>query len=420
MGGMRGAGGKGPDDFKNWESETTLLERREKTAVERDFATPHAPLPESERLPGLSKSARKEIEAAAADYDNYYAAYDLVTAREARRAVQAESPVISSIFRPLLEGLRKSFGLPGPPAPWMRAAVQPGVKITLGGRDADVIGVDGKKIRYQVVEWVNGRRARVERTAEVTDADLAHNFADIRVADIRPTENGLSAMRLDAASDYLNEPVRVFPHSLPDGTIEYYALDGHHRLLAAAQAGLETVRVQFVHGYGYDSVMGKLESPHNPRFPVPKDVLSLEVDPLRIDDYQGGPLGEMIYGPHYYYGRSFYESLPVEGGAVDGVTFFPPLDVGGKNYFMSDGGELSFSGRIFSQDSEATAYEAVMRTPVGEKFLVAVRIRDHGSDPVSSETAASEEIDSRRRDGDPSFLGDAVVEGMTAVVQSPP
>jgi hypothetical protein len=126
----------------------------------------------------------------------------------------------------------------------------------------------------------------------------------------------------------------------------------------------------------------------------------------------------MIYGAHYYYGRSFYDALPITGADVGGLSFFPPLDVGGKTYAMGVE-SLTFTGRIFAQDSEATTYEAVLKNPGGESYLVSVKIRDHALDPIASELDASREVEDLRMSGDPNFFGETVVDGFTAIVVSP-
>ncbi|HSA58208.1 MAG TPA: phosphotransferase [bacterium] len=128
---------------------------------------------------------------------------------------------------------------------------------------------------------------------------------------------------------------------------------------------------------------------------------------------------ERVYGPHYDYEPGFYASLPADGRKVDGAWFFPGLKLEGKSFAMIEGGEVTFTGRVFGQGSASTVYEAEWRTPDGEQRLVAVKIRDHALDPLLAEKAASREIDALVKipsELAPNYYGTTIVEGMTAIV----
>ncbi|HEX5037199.1 MAG TPA: hypothetical protein VFX30_08590 [bacterium] len=174
---------------------------------------------------------------------------------------------------------------------WARAELAKAGHLFINGKWTTVDSIQGDTVHYTERTMVNGLSRAVPRTVAITDALIAENFGELSIGQIRPTENGLSPVRLKSAKDYLDEPVSVKAVTLPDGSVAYYALDGHHRLAASLAAGRTSVRVTFVE-YSSDAIAQKIERPSNPNYPVPETVAGLRVNPLRADDHQGGLLAD--------------------------------------------------------------------------------------------------------------------------------
>jgi len=90
---------------------------------------------------------------------------------------------------------------------------------------------------------------------------------------------------------------------------------------------------------------------------------------------------------------------------VDSVRYYPILDLANRTFSLPDGGRLTFSGRIFGQETASTVYEAVLDSSAeGVCRLVAVKIRDHG------------EARDREESGITDSKGEIQIEGQRAVM----
>lgn len=170
----------------------------------------------------------------------------------------------------------------------MRDVLQVGLSIRVGERNGTITGMSAGSVAYEYVTTnAQGRRVRTTATTPITDSLLTDNFAEIPLSEIRPTENALSRYRLESAANHLDEPIDVAAFYDPaTGRTEYFAMNGHHRLRAASDAGRETTRVLFI-GYDRESVDGRFQRASEKGLPIPERVADLTVDPTRFDDYRG-------------------------------------------------------------------------------------------------------------------------------------
>ena len=167
--------------------------------------------------------------------------------------------------------------------PWMAEAAQDLGSAFVDGRWVRVEGVREGRVEYDA----SHRADTIEVQSVEMDAFLAENFGELPLSEIRPIENGLSEYRLDGAADYLGEPISVVRRTNPaTGETEYYALDGHHRLRAALDAGETNMRVRFI-DYDYSHIEIKFADAAEDGYRVPERVEDLEINPTRFDDYRG-------------------------------------------------------------------------------------------------------------------------------------
>ncbi len=164
-------------------------------------------------------------------------------------------------------------------------------RLWIDGKWVDVQAVYGNQVTYSYIDRSVVPKRRLTRTTPLTKKMLLATFAELPISQIHPTENGLSPIRYAAAHKYTDIPILVYRHFKSDGSVEYYALDGHHRLAVLAKLGRKSVRVRFAPS-DISRIQDFLNKPRNPAMPVPRHAKDLEIWQARYDDYRGGPGGE--------------------------------------------------------------------------------------------------------------------------------